>query len=163
MGKVLTSFTNGWPGAPSRSVDEIIISMKNGSDGNIPFGAPVFFMAGQNSCEPFNPDDAASFTADNFIGFTVRSGIKTPEIYGSNEAYYTANDIVEILVRGAIVLPFGHGVDPGATVLIRKSDGAFVTNPGSSGSTMELPNVHVKTASDSNNRAEVVVLTRNLL
>lgn len=47
MGKVLTSFTNGWPGSPSRSVDEIIISMKNGSDGNIPFGAPVFFMAGQ--------------------------------------------------------------------------------------------------------------------
>ena len=30
MGKVLDKFTNGWPGAASRAIDEIIISMKNG-------------------------------------------------------------------------------------------------------------------------------------
>ena len=44
MGKVLSNFTNGWPGTPSRSVDEIIMSMRNGSDGEIPFGSAVFFV-----------------------------------------------------------------------------------------------------------------------
>lgn len=163
MGKVLASFTNGWPGAPSRSIDEIIISMRNGSGGDIPFGAPIFFQAGQNSCAPFNPANAASFTADQFIGFSVRSGVKTPEVYGSNEAYYKSNDIVEILVRGAIVLKLDEGAEPGDSVYIRKEDGAFVTEAGTSGSTIELPNVHVKTVSDSENRSEVVVLKRNLL
>lgn len=163
MGKVLDKFTNGWPGAASRAIDEIIISMKNGSGGNIPFGAPVFFQSATNSCAPFDPSSAASFTADNFLGFTVRSGVKTPEVYGSNEGVFTVHDPVEILVRGSIVLQFAHGVDPGATVLIRRSDGAFVTNPGSSGSTLELPNARVRTTSDSENRAEVVISARNLI
>jgi hypothetical protein len=163
MGKVLSNFTNGWPGAVSRSVDEIILSLRNGSDGKIPFGAAVFFIAGTNACAPFDPDNAANFSMDNFIGITVRSGVKTPEVYGSNEAAFNEGDPVEILTRGAIVLQFDHGVDPGATVYIRKADGAFVTNPGAEGTTLALTNVHVKTASDSENRAEVVVLERNLL
>ena len=85
MGKVLSNFTNGWPGTPSRSVDEIILSMRNGSDGEIPFGSAVFFVAGQNACEPFDPDYASSYSMDNFIGITVRSGDKTPNLFGSNE------------------------------------------------------------------------------
>jgi len=163
MGKVLSNFTNGWPGTPSRSVDEIIMSMRNGSDGKIPFGAAVFFVAGQNACEPFDPDNASDYSMDNFIGITVRSGDKTPNLFGSNEAVFNDGDPVEILTRGAIVLQFDHGVDPGATVYIRKADGAFVTNPGAEGTTLALTNVHVKSASDSDNRAEVVLLERNLL
>jgi uncharacterized FAD-dependent dehydrogenase len=49
------------------------------------------------------------------------------------------------------------------TDIRRKADGAFVTNPGAKGTTLALTNVHVKTSSDSENRAEVVVLERNLL
>ena len=94
MGKVLTNFTNGWPGTPSRSVDEIIMSMRNGSDGEIPFGSAVFFVAGQNACEPFDPDYASSYSMDNFIGITVRSGDKTPNLFGSNEAVFNAGDPV---------------------------------------------------------------------
>ena len=163
MGKVLSNFTNGWPGAPSRSVDEVIISMRNGSDGEIPFGAAVFFVAGQNACEPFDPDYASSYSMDNFSGITVRNPDKTPNLFGSDEAVFNDGDPVEIMVRGAVVLQFAHGVDPGATVYIRKADGAFVTNPGAEGTTLALTNVHVTTASDSENRAEVVVLNRNLL
>ena len=37
MGKVLGTFTNGFTGAVSRSIDNIIVSMKNGSGGEIPF------------------------------------------------------------------------------------------------------------------------------
>ena len=57
MGKVLDKFTNGWPGAASRAIDEIIISVKNGSDGDIPFGAAVFFVAG--SCSAREKNDPA--------------------------------------------------------------------------------------------------------
>ena len=163
MGKVLGDFTNGWPGAVSRSVDNVIISMRNGTDGKIPFGVPVFFVSSVHSCAPFNPSSAASFTMDNFIGFTVRSGDKTPDTYGANEAAFEANDPVEILVRGAIVLEFDESADPGETVYIRKEDGALVTAAGTAGSTIALTNVHVKTASDSENRSEVVVLNRNFL
>ena len=163
MGKVLSEFTNGWPGAVSRSVDDIIISMSNGSNGEIPFGAAVFFVPGENACMPFDPQYASDYNFSNFIGITVRSGDKTPNVFGSSEAVFNPGDPVEILTRGAIVLEFGHGVDPGAKVYIRKSDGAFVTDPGTSGSTLELTNVRVKTRSDSDNRAEVVVLERNIL
>ena len=159
MGKVLGTFTNGWPGATSRAVDEVIISMANGSGNDIPFGAPVFMIEGRNSCKPY----ASNVEAANFLGFTVRSGDKTPNTFGSDEAVFKSNDPVEILVRGAIVVQFGHAVDPGAVVYIRKSDGVLVTDPGSSGTTLELPNVRVKTASDIDNRAEVVVTERNLL
>jgi len=42
MGKVLESFGYGVAGTPTRSIDEIIISVRNASGGDIPFGAPVF-------------------------------------------------------------------------------------------------------------------------
>ncbi len=163
MGKVLGTFENGWAGAASRSVDEIIISMKNGSGGEIPFGAAVFMRSGHNDCVPFNPASAASFTMSNFIGFTVRSGDKTPNLFGSNAAVFNAGDPIEILVRGAVVLKFDESASAGDAVYIRKEDGLFVTDAGTAGSTVQLTNVRVKTDSDSENRAEVVVLERNLL
>ena len=163
MGKVLGTFENGWPGTPSRSVDNIIISLKNGLGDEIPFGAAVFKRSGHNDCVPFNPASAASFSMSNFIGFTVRSGDKTPNLFGSNEAVFNAGDPVEILVRGAIVLEFDESASAGDAVYIRKEDGLFVTDAGTAGSTVQLTNVHVKTDTDSENRAEVVVLERNLL
>ena len=163
MGKVLHEFTNGWPGAVSRSVDDIIISLANASGGEIPFGAAVFLTSSGDGCKPFDPSSAASFSMDKFIGITVRSGDKTPNTFGSSKAVFNSGDSVEILTRGAIVLEFGQGVDPGDKVYIRKSDGAFVADAGTSGSTIELTNVRVKTPSDSENCAEVVVLDRNIL
>ena len=163
MGKVLGTFENGWAGTPSRSIDNIIISLKNGLGDEIPFGAAVFMRSGHNDCVPFNPASAASFSMSNFIGFTVRSGDKTSNVFGSNEAVFDAGDPVEILVRGAIVVQFDESASPGDTVYIRKEDGVLVTDAGTSGSTLALTNVRVKTESDSENRAEVVVLERNLL
>ena len=51
MGKVQEFFGNGCPGAVSRSVDEIVISLRNASETEIPFGAPVFLAA--NGAVPF--------------------------------------------------------------------------------------------------------------
>ena len=159
MGKVLSEFTNGFPGAVSRSLDNVVISMANGANADIPFGVPLFFIPGENACEPYSE----SATAANFLGFSARAAVKTPETYGESEAAFTPGDPVDVLVRGSVVATFGHGVDPGASVYIRKSDGALVTDPGTSGTTLLLPNVTVRTASDADNRAEVVIKTRNLV
>ena len=159
MGKVLSTFPNGFPGAISRSVDNIVISMANGADADILFGAPLFFVPGQNACEPFSE----SSEAENFLGFSARAAVKTPETYGESEAVFTSGDPVDVLVRGSVVVSFAHGVDPGAAVYIRKADGALVTNPGAAGTTLLLPNVTVRTASDADNRAEVVITKRNLI
>ena len=125
MGKVLSRFTNGVPGAISRAVDDIVISMRNRSDAAIPFGAAVFQRSNENSCLPF---DSASSTADAFVGFTVRLGDKTPDVYGSDAGQYNAGDPVDVLVRGSIVLQFAYDVTPGSKVYIRKSDGAALGN-----------------------------------
>ena len=61
MGKVLSTFENGWPGAPSRSVDEVITTMKNNTSAEIPFGAAVFLVSGRNACAPFNPASSCCF------------------------------------------------------------------------------------------------------
>ena len=54
MGKVLSEFLHGWPGAVTRSKDDVIVSLKNADSNPISFGAPVFL-------------DAASGGAVNFI------------------------------------------------------------------------------------------------
>ena len=42
MGKVQNIFGYGSPGTVTRSADNIIISVRNASDRDVPFGAPVF-------------------------------------------------------------------------------------------------------------------------
>ena len=163
MGKVLEAFGNGWPGAISRAVDNVIISLANGSDGSIAFGAPVFLSSSANACVPFDPAHASNFSMDNFIGFAVRSADKTPNTFGADEAVFNPGDPVDILVRGATVLEIEDGADPGSAVYIRKSDGVIVAEAGTSGSTIALTNVRVKTASDDDSRSEIIVLERNLL
>ncbi len=160
MGKVLNMFTNGFKGAVSRSIDNVIVAMKNGSDAAIPFGAPVFLQSGQNACLPFASETS---TADNFLGFAVRVPDKTPDEFGSNEGTFEANDIVEVLVRGSTVLQFPGAAAPGSDVYIRKSDGALVTSAGESGTTIQLPNVKVRTLSDGSFCAEVVLTKRNIM
>ena len=53
MGKVQAVFGNGSPGAISRSVDDIVISVKNAGEEEIPFGTPVFLVSG--GAVPFDP------------------------------------------------------------------------------------------------------------
>ena len=152
MGKVLKKFTNGWTGAASRSIDNVIISMKNAASAEIAFGAPVFQKPGEVACRVF---DTNTSTEANFLGFAVRIADKTPDTYGSDLASYAANDPVDVLVRGS--------VNPGSGVYIRKADGVLVTDAGAEGTTLRLPNVTVRTVSDGSNRAEVVVLKRNIM
>ena len=160
MGKVQQTFLNGCPGAVSRSVDDIIISVKNAGETDIPFGAPVFLYAGENAVKPF---DASASTSANFVGFTVRVPDKTPETYGSSTGIWNADDPVEVLVRGSVVLYFENNVSPGASVYVRKADGKLVVNPGAEGSTVLLPGVTVRTGRDTARCAEVVLTKRNVI
>ena len=162
MGKVLSQFQHGTPGAVSRAVDDIVISLKNGSEEEIPFGVPVFLMPGNNNCvQKYN--SASVSDAARFLGFSVRAGDRTPGEYGSSEGAYSPGDPVDILVRGSMVAATVTNAVPGQPVYIRISDGKLTTAAGSAGTTILLPNVSVRGPRDGQNHMEIVVTGRNLL
>lgn len=159
MPQVLQSFTNGFPGTVSRSIDHIILSLRNDSGAAIPFGAPVFLVPGANACRGWTEND----TSAGFLGFAVRAGDKTPDVYGQSTAVWNPDDPVDVLVRGTIVLAMTGAVTPGSPVYLRKADGKLVTSAGADGTTVPLPNVTVRTPRDADGRAEAVVTKRNVL
>ena len=160
MGKVLRKFINGYPGAVSRSVDNIIISVRNAADTAIPFGTPVFLVPGDRACRLFETDVTSPET---FLGVAVRAADKTPETYGSNQAAYEAGDPVDVLVRGSTVLVMESSAAPGSGVYIRKADGKVVASAGAEGTTVQLLGVTVRTARDSARCSEVVLTRRNIM
>jgi len=54
-----------------------VISIRNASDKDIAFGAPVFL--GDDGAEPFSTANPQDFTT--FLGFAVRVADKTPDTY----------------------------------------------------------------------------------
>ncbi len=170
MGKVLQTFGNGQPGAVSRSKDDIIISVKNASDKDIAFGAPVFL--GDDGAEPFSTANPQDFSA--FLGFAVRVEDKTPDTYpqgqfndGGSEGEvgkWKAGDVMEVLVRGSVTIGLSSTGSFGGNVYIRKSDGKLTASAGASGSSVLLENVRVRRPRDSySSCCEAVVNKRNIL
>ncbi len=166
MGKVLNSFGNGVIGAVSRSVDDIVISVKNAGETEIPFGAPVFLASG--GAVPFNVADPQNF--ETFLGFTLRVADKTPDAYPQDQAgtpqagTWKPGDVMEVLVRGGIVVPMNASAEAGGKVYIRKSDGALIAEAGQSGATVLLENVRIRNPQVSGGQvAEVIVNSRNLI
>ena len=167
MGKVQEAFSNGWPGAISRSVDDIVISLKNVSESDIPFGAPVFLSSG--GAVPFNLTMPQEFAA--FLGFAVRVADKTPETYpsgqfndGNQAGVWKPGDVMEILVRGGISVTAAANGTRGGKVYIRKSDGKLTPEAGSSGTTVLLENVRIRNPRNAyTNCFEVIVNERNII
>ena len=166
MGKVQSIFGNGSAGAISRSVDDIVISVRNGSNVDIPFGAPVFL--GEDGAVPFNTESPQDF--DAFLGFAVRIADKTPDTYpqgqnGDEQASaWKPGDVMEVLVRGGIVVPLAASGTPGGKVFIRKSDGALAASAGQAGTSVLLENVRIRNQGNASGMyTEVVVNTRNIL
>lgn len=167
MGKVQQTFLNGCPGAVSRSVDDIIISVKNAGETDIPFGAPVFL--GSGGAVPFNVSTPQAFTA--FLGFAVRIADKTPETYpsgqfnaaGSQAGVWKSGDVMEVLVRGSIALPLSDSGAAGGVVYVKKADGTLQAAAGESGATVALENVHIRRPKDASGCCEAVVTERNIL
>ena len=169
MGKVQNGFGNGTPGAITRSVDDIVISVKNASGGDIAFGAPVFLT--ENGAVPFSIESPQDFTT--FLGFAVRIADKTPDEYptgqnndgssaGENGAWH-ANDVIEVLVRGCIAVTTTVSGSKGGGLYIRKTDGKLTGVPGSSGSTVALENCRIRNPRGAHGScAEIVVNKRNI-
>lgn len=152
------NFPNGYPGAISRSVDDVVVSLKNAGGVSMAFGIPVFKVNGERSCRPYSD----GMSADDFIGFTVRVAAKTPDTYGSKTACYGVNEAIDVLTRGSIVLEFANTAHPGSNVYLRKADGQLVSSPGAEGSTIQLPNCTVRSSRDTAHCAEVVLTKRNI-
>ena len=166
MGKVIERFSNGVAGAISRSVDDIVISVKNAGETDIPFGVPVFLTSG--GAVAFNPADPQDF--DAFLGFAVRIADKTPDSYPQDQAgtpqagSWKPGDVMEVLVRGGIVVPMSASGRQGGKVYIRKNDGALTADAGQSGTTVLLENVRIRNPQGFGGTvAEVIVNSRNLI
>ena len=173
MGKVLSTFDIGWPGAISRSVDDIVVSLKNGGTAAIPFGAPVFLTADGEGVVAFDPNASPAQTFASFVGFAVRVANKTPDNYPAGQdmssirndqsGAWNPKEPVEVLVRGTIAVATSVGFLPGGNVYLRKDDGALVPEAGEEGETFLLENVKMRTP-QGNNRpcSEVLITTRNI-
>ena len=171
MGKILSHFDIGWPGAISRSVDDIVVSLKNAGSDPIPFGKPVFLTDDGSGVVAFINNGSQTF--ERFVGFAVRSASKTPDTYpasqdmgiiaGEQAGAWNPGEVVEVLVRGCIAVRTSAGFGAGDKVYIRKSDGMLVSNPGSEGSTLLLENCRIKVPQESSGGcSEVLVTTRNI-
>lgn len=156
MGKVLTTFVNTFPGAISRNVDDIVISMTNVSEADIPFGAPVFLDAANKGAVGW----ASGAGMSTFLGFATRIGVKTPEVYASNEAAYKPGDVMSVLVRGSICVELDSGTPVvGAGVYLNASTGKITAT---STDNTSLTNVKFRQAVGTNGCVEVVVTERNI-
>ena len=159
MGKVLSSFTNGWAGSIARNRDDVVVALANKSGNDIAFGVPVALDETKTGVVPF---DGNTHTGEDFVGVTVRLPSKTPDTYGSNEGKYAANEMVDVLVRGHIVAKVITGTTAlGAAVSVRKSDNAFAIGPGDT--FVALPNVRVSNVADGLKNTELVLTERNVL
>ena len=166
MGKVQKIFDSGRPGAVTRSVDEIVISVRNASETEIPFGAPVFMTA--DGAVPFSLTEPQDFAA--FLGFAVRVADKTPDVYPSGqfgdgqEGTWHPGDVMEVLVRGGIAVMTASTGTRGGKVYLRKSDGKLTSEAGESGNTILLENVRIRNPRlDPNACGEVIVNRRNII
>ena len=167
MGKVLSVFTNGYPGSISRAVDDIVISIRNVGSAPIPFGAPVFMNSAGTGVTGFDTATPQAFAA--FVGFAVRVADKTPDTYPGGPfdpapaGAWQPGDVAEVLVRGAMAVTLSGGSKLGAQVYVRKSDGALTTTAGAEGTTLELTNVKVRHPRDNaSGCAEILLTARNI-
>ena len=157
MGKVLSTFTNGYPGAIARSVDDIVVS--HAASATIPFGTPVAFNPLKTGVVPF----ASTHTAEDFLGIAVRAPSKTPDTYDSSTAQYNIREMADILTRGTTVVQCISGTPAaGSPVYIVKANGKFAAEASTAGTEhLLIPNMKFRGPKDGSNRAEVVILSRN--
>ena len=166
MGKVQAVFGNGSPGAITRSVDDIVISVKNAGEGNIAFGTPVFLASG--GAVPFNTESPQDFSS--FLGFAVRIADKTPDTYPQDQSgnpqagAWKPGDVMEVLARGGMTVSLAASGTAGGRVYIRKSDGALTASAGAADSTVLLENVRIRNSGAAGEAAtEIIINKRNLI
>ena len=177
MGKVLGTFSKGFPGAASRSNDEVIVSLVNAGTTDIEFGAPVFLTGDGKGVQNFLNTDGGGTpqTFEKFVGFAVRAANKTPDDYPTSQDYnvnadsnnqhavWHPGEAVDVLVRGSIIVKAATGFLRGGKVWIRKTDGRLMPAAGAEGSTVWLENCRCSTPQTSQQPyMELLVTSRNI-
>lgn len=156
----------GYPGNYARTPDDVTVSRVIKSETPaVPFGACLKLNA-DNSVELAG----AGFTAAAFAGIAVRE-VKTPTSFvAQNYVEYSAGQVCDALVRGAIIVTCNAGTPTaGGNVYVRIAANASVPDGVVGGfeaaadgsNTVLLPNVKWTTgAIDANKSCEVTILTR---
>lgn len=153
MAGVLTNFSNVYPGAISRSIDDIVISLPNADENAIAFGDPCFLNSDQNGAIAF----ASGAGMTTFLGVATRIGVKTPDAYPSNLAAYNPKEIMSIIVRGSVCVETVGSPKMGDKVYLT-SAGKFTAV---STNNTELTNCKFRGPA-SNGKAEIVITDRNI-
>lgn len=164
----------GYPGTVSRSVDSIITPkiVKSTIEGNKETEPPILFgepavLNSDNTYSRFGADG----TADTFAGIAVRE-VKQAIDYYAGSGSYLPNEVCDILNRGSVTVFCNNGTPTaGGKVYIRNKEnpaipagvvGQFEAEADGT-NTVEIPNLKWTTGKkDSNNVAEVTVLTRTI-
>ena len=159
MGKVQASFTNGFPGAISRAVGDVVTSFVNKeSSADIAFGAPVMINSTAQGVVNFTTTIASDAdTTAQIHGIAVRT-VKTPDTYGSNVASYHPGEHVDVITNGSVVVHVASGSPkPGAKVYWTS---AGFTATYTQHAVAEITNMHFKTGKDPNGNVEVLISPR---
>lgn len=145
----------GYRGNVSRTPDIIIESFRNVGTGAIDFGGAVYFST--NGVKAAD----ASASNSNLVGFAVRK-MGQP---GDNNAWsYAANESVDVLVRGSIVVEMDNST-PTAHAQVYVTSAGVIT--ATSSNNTAIPNTvfstgKTETVDTTHQLVEVTVLERSI-
>lgn len=161
MGKVLSAFTNGFPGTVSRAVDDIVASfVSKESTANIAFGAPVMMKSDGSGVLNFTCTISTSAeTMLPVLGIAVRT-VKTPETYGGNDPVYAPGEITDVLTRGSIIVKVNSGTPKAGGKVYWTTSGFTATY--TQHAVAEITNMRWKGEKDTNGCAEAVLIERQV-
>ncbi|MBR1821496.1 MAG: DUF2190 family protein [Clostridia bacterium] len=147
----------GFRGAVSRQPDTLIQPYTNTGEANIEFGAPVVFDTTNGGVRKIASGDAAT----DIIGLAVRR-MGQPYADDPKGYYYKKGDTVDVLVRGSMTVELKAitGIAARGKVYVDPADGELTSVATDN---LAVPNAIFATGNvDSNNVAEVTILSRNI-
>lgn len=97
-----TNLEIGYPGTPSRMQDCVIAPYKYASanTGNIGFGEPVVYDSTYSGVRKIKREDSTT----DIIGIAVRR-MGQPHSDSADGWYYAPGEVVDVMLRGSIVVP----------------------------------------------------------
>ena len=162
-GKAIGKSLNiGYRGTVSRTPDTIIQAYQNVGSANIQFGDVVVYDATNKGVRAITTTDTDN---TNIIGIAVRR-VGDPYTDASNGWYYKQYDVVDVLVRGSIVIELKDVTSIAAHGSVYVANGNNSTTAGdyycASGSgKVQVPNaVFTNGNYDGNKCAEISILER---
>lgn len=149
-------FHRGFPGTPSRSIDDIIVSFPlQAQNVTIPFGATVVLDTNKEGVIPFGEGSVAA----DFIGFALR-GTKAGQSTGEDPAY-GKGDEVDVQTRGRLTVLVTGSASPARGGKVYALPGGTVTADSTASGAVALPGViFAGNGKDMNGVAEITMLDR---